>query len=78
MVECFYRSDSMKRSMSVLAVLFFLLATLGAEDGKPNMVIEQEMFDAGVVLRAGTPIEHAFRIKNTGTAELKILNVDPG
>jgi len=68
----------MKRVLPFLLVLFFVLTISFAQDGKPNMVIDTEIYDAGQVLRTGTPIEHTFRIKNTGTGELRIFDVKPG
>ena len=61
-------------------VLFLLVAALFsyAEAGKPNMIIDQALFDAGKVLRTGNPIEHVFRVKNAGDANLNILEVKPG
>jgi len=63
-----------------LTVLFLLLAALFsyAEGGKPNIIINQAVFDAGQVLRTGTPIEHVFVVKNAGDANLNILEVKPG
>jgi hypothetical protein len=68
----------MKRVLPLLFVLFFVLTVSFAQDGKPNMVIDTEIYDAGQVIRTGTPIQHAFRIKNTGTGELTIFDVKPG
>jgi hypothetical protein len=68
----------MKRVLPFLLVLLFVLTTSFAQDGKPNMVIDSEIYDAGQVVRPGAPIEHAFLIKNTGAGELKILDVKPG
>lgn len=61
-----------------LLVLLFVVALSFAQDGKPNMVIDSETFNAGQVMRTGAPIEHAFIIKNTGAGELRILDVKPG
>ena len=68
----------MKRIVPI--VLFLLVASLFsyAQSGKPSMTIDQMKFDAGQVWRNGKPIEHAFRIKNTGSADLNILEVKPG
>jgi len=61
-------------------VLFLLVAALFsyAEGGKPNMIINQAVYDAGKVLRTGNPIEHVFLVKNAGDANLNILEVKPG
>lgn len=62
-------------------LVFFLLLAVAisySESGKPKMVIDELVFDAGVVIRTGPPIEHVFRVKNTGNADLNILEVKPG
>ncbi len=69
----------MKRSIPFLFVLLFVASiALTAASGTPKMVIEQVTHDAGEVYRTGTPIEHAFVVKNTGTSDLTILEVKPG
>jgi len=68
----------MKRVLPFLLVLLFVWTVSFAQDGKPNMVIDSEIYDAGQVIRTGAPIEHAFLIKNTGASELRILDVKPG
>ena len=68
----------MKRVALLFVCLIFAGALLFGSDGQPNLVLDQETYDAGEVLRKGEPIMHAFRIKNTGTGELKILSVNPG
>ena len=62
----------------LILILLFVSSIAFSQDGKPVMVIEQPVYDAGVFVRTGAPIEHSFRIKNTGNAELKILEVKPG
>jgi hypothetical protein len=68
----------MKRFL--LLALFLLLAApfSVAQSGKPNMIIEKALYDAGEVIRTGAPIEHVFRVKNAGDADLNILEVKPG
>ena len=39
--------------------------------GAPKIVAVEATFDFGKV-KQGDPVEHVFKIKNTGTAELKI------
>ena len=68
----------MKRYIPALLILLFVFTHAVAQSGSPNMVIDQPVFDAGLVVRSGEPIEHAFRIKNAGAAELKIFDVKPG
>ncbi len=68
----------MKRVLPIFIVLLFVLTLSFAQDGKPSMVIDQEIYDAGVVVRTGAPLEHVFVIKNTGNGELRIFDVKPG
>ena len=68
----------MKRVLPVLFVLLWAFGLSSAQDATPKMIIEQPVFDAGVVIRTEAPLDHVFRIKNTGNAELKILDVKPG
>ncbi|HEY4492337.1 MAG TPA: hypothetical protein VI958_10100 [Acidobacteriota bacterium] len=49
-----------------------------ASAGTPKLLVEQPTYDAGARYRTGENIEHAFIIKNAGTAELKILSAQPG
>jgi hypothetical protein len=72
-----------KSKMKHVFLMVFVLLFVGslssfAQSGKPNLVIDQPVYDAGVVIRTPAPIEHTFRVKNTGNAELKILEVKPG
>ena len=46
-------------------------------NGVPNVVIESLTHDFGEI-KSGVPISHSFKIKNTGSAELKIYSVSPG
>jgi hypothetical protein len=68
----------MIRFFSAFLLVLFVFTVADAQDSKPNIVVPQPTYDAGVVIRKGTPVEHAFTIKNTGTAELRILEVKPG
>jgi len=43
----------------------------------PKMVVEQDVFDAGQVVR-GSQASATFTIKNEGTEPLKILSAKPG
>ena len=45
--------------------------------GAPKLVIASPTHDFGEV-KAGTPLKYAFKIKNEGTADLLIQNVQPG
>jgi hypothetical protein len=44
---------------------------------QPEAVVPQEVYDAGEVLK-GKKVEYAFKIKNTGKAELSILSAKAG
>jgi hypothetical protein len=45
--------------------------------GAPKLVIESYTHDFGEV-KGGTPLRYAFKIKNTGDADLVINSVSPG
>ena len=45
--------------------------------GGPQLTIESMTHDFGEV-KAGQPLRYAFKIKNTGTADLMINSVTPG
>jgi hypothetical protein len=44
---------------------------------RPQLVIESATHDFGE-LKSGTPLRYAFKIKNTGKADLVIESVSPG
>ena len=48
-----------------------------ANGGTPKLVLESPVHDFGQV-KAGTPLRYAFKIKNEGSADLLIQNVQPG
>jgi hypothetical protein len=71
----------MKRNLTLTVIFCALvvLTSLGAVDkGKPNLVLTESTFDAGVVYRTGAKLEHVFVIKNTGTSNLEIISATPG
>jgi len=72
----------MKRFISSLiflcALLIVTIVLAQAKAGKPKMVLVEETYDAGVVYRTGAKVEHAFVIRNAGTAPLRILRATPG
>jgi hypothetical protein len=51
--------------------------TAGENGSQPLLVVESPTFDFGE-LKSGTPLRHAFKIKNTGNADLLIESVSPG
>jgi hypothetical protein len=68
----------MKRfSLLVFFLLLFVAFTFG-QSGKPKMVINEPVFNAGEVIKTGPAIEHTFIVKNAGDANLNILDVKPG
>lgn len=69
----------LKTSMLVFCLLFATFAIqVAGQDQNPKMVIVEPIFNAGEVYRSDGSIDHIFVIKNTGTAELKILSARPG
>lgn len=76
----------MKWIKSIAALVALLLAASAAiaqespskpNGGTPKMVIESPTHDFGEV-KSGTPLRYAFKVKNEGTADLLIQNVQPG
>lgn len=79
------------RSISLLALLLACALASSAQqkqpkptDGQPTgtgpqpqLVIESLTYDFGE-LKSGTPLRYAFKIKNTGKADLIIESVSPG
>ncbi len=63
--------------LSLLTVIGFLAALAGvparAADG-PQLVIDEPVFDFGTV-EQGTSVEHTFRLRNAGHAELRLDHV---
>ena len=65
-------------SGSLLIALLSAGSLIKAEEKKgPHLVITSPEYDAGRV-GEGETISHAFEVKNTGEAELRILSVKPG
>jgi hypothetical protein len=78
----------MKRSVLLLVMLLFGAFLQGQQSQapggqdpppgqQPEAVVAQEMFNAGDILK-GKRVEHAFIIRNAGTAELVINSARPG
>ncbi len=63
--------------LPLLTLIGLVVALAGmparAADG-PELVIEEPVFDFGTV-EQGTSVEHTFRVRNTGRAELRIDHV---
>ena len=71
----------MKQGLKVLllfGILLLLALNAMADQGKPKMVIARQTYDDGAIYRTAEKIEHSFVIRNTGTADLKILSAQPG
>ena len=68
----------MKRFSLLVFFLLLMVAVTFAQNGKPKMVISEPVYNAGEVIKTGPPIEHTFIVKNTGNANLNILEVKPG
>jgi hypothetical protein len=58
----------------VVAVVVLACAIARADDGVPRAVVEAPVHDFGQVER-GVPIDHVFKVKNTGTAWMRIDHV---
>ena len=76
----------MKWLKSIAALVLVLLVAVAAiaqenppkaSGGAPKMVIESPTHDFGEV-KAGEPLRYAFKVKNEGSADLLIQNVQPG
>ncbi|HYV04888.1 MAG TPA: DUF1573 domain-containing protein [Blastocatellia bacterium] len=79
------------RSVSLPALVLALALSSSAQKKQPNaaegqsaeagpqpqLVIESATHDFGE-LKAGTPLRYAFKVKNTGKANLVIESVNPG
>jgi hypothetical protein len=66
----------------MLALLFAATAIAQTQEpktngGMPKLVIESPVHDFGQI-KAGSPLRYAFKIKNEGSADLLIQNVQPG
>jgi hypothetical protein len=61
----------------MVLVLLLFAGTLSAQELKgPRIEVKQEKYDIGNVVQ-GTPAEHVFQIRNTGTEPLVIERVQP-
>ena len=71
------------KPITALALLLLLAAAAVAQDnppkagGAPKLVIASQIHDFGEV-KAGTPLRYTFKVKNEGSADLLIENVQPG
>ena len=71
------------KPITALALLLLLAAAAVAQDNPPKagstpkLVIESPIHDFGQV-KSGMPLHYAFKVKNEGSADLLIQNVQPG
>ena len=72
------------KSISTLVLLLLVVVAAVAQEnpskpsgGAPKMVIESPTHDFGEV-KAGAPLHYTFKVKNEGSADLLIQNVQPG
>jgi hypothetical protein len=72
------------KSMTALMLMLLLASAAIAQEhqpkpngGTPKLVIASPTHDFGEI-KAGTPLRYAFKVKNEGTADLFIQNVQPG
>jgi hypothetical protein len=63
--------------LATALLLFFLAEILGAVEKTPRLSMLKTKFDAGKIV-PGALISHSFLIKNTGQANLEIIQVVPG
>jgi hypothetical protein len=61
----------------ITGIAILIYAQVFAQDDEPVLAIASPSFDAGAVWEGDT-ISHAFKVKNEGKAELRILEVRPG
>lgn len=62
---------------ALLSLLIPTLVSAGAEPPAPRAQFEETAFQAGTVL-VGQSVRHTFAIRNTGNADLTLLDVKPG
>src|SRR5262245_33970340 len=69
---------SMKSSMTLVALALFLIFvySASAQDGMPKLSIPSLEHSFGSV-KAGTPLNYSFEVKNTGKSNLEIKTVSP-
>lgn len=71
----------MKKWIFATIAVSFIFAGLTAwsqEAAKPKMQIVEPSYDAGEMYKTNKKIQHDFIIKNTGAAQLQIINARPG
>jgi hypothetical protein len=74
---------SVKSIAALIAVLLFATAALAQDNppksngGTPKLLIDSPVHDFGEV-KPGSPLRYTFKLKNEGTADLLIQNVQPG
>jgi hypothetical protein len=64
-------------AISLITALFQAVPQADAAEARPALMIPSPRHDAGSHWE-GESVTHTFEMSNTGSAELKILNVRPG
>jgi Protein of unknown function (DUF1573) len=72
------------KAVAALVLALFAAVASPAQDNRssnpagsmPKLVIESPTHDFGEI-KAGTPLRHAFKVRNEGKGDLRILNVAP-
>ena len=71
----------LKPMMALMLTLLSAGAALAQETpkagGTPKLVLESPTHDFGEI-KSGAPLRYTFKVKNEGTADLLIQNVQPG
>ena len=73
----------LKPFAALMLALLFAATTIAqtqepkANGGTPRLSLESPVHDFGPI-KTGTPLRYAFKIKNEGSADLLIQNVQPG
>ncbi|HXG94080.1 MAG TPA: DUF1573 domain-containing protein [Blastocatellia bacterium] len=57
--------------------LLMAIAAVAQSGPAPKIAIDSPTYDFGEI-KAGTPLRHAFKVKNEGKADLEIKSVAPG
>ena len=63
--------------VALILAIYPIVSQAVAPESQPVMEIPSPRHDAGTHWE-GAVVNHSFEVKNTGSSELKILNVKPG
>ena len=73
----YYRVMRLLLIALIIGGLGYSVPGVRAAEGRPILVIPSPRYDAGS-LWEGEKVSHTFEVKNTGSATLRIFNVQPG